>query len=84
MNQINKWLINLLQGLINLLKGKDQESTPKTPVEVKTPTKKSTEVKDTNSAINLLIIRDTFTKDSTIGKLFLMVNCFVKRLSFLI
>jgi hypothetical protein len=47
-NQINKWLINLLQGLINLLKGKDQESTPKTPVEVKTPTKKSTEVKGIN------------------------------------
>jgi hypothetical protein len=48
MNQINKWLINLLQGLINLLKGKDQECTLKTPVEVKTPTKKSTEVKGIN------------------------------------
>jgi hypothetical protein len=80
MNQINKWLINLLQGLINLLKGKDQESILKTPVEVKTPTKKSTEVKDTNFAINLLIIRDTFTKDSTIGKLFLNGELFCETL----
>ena len=83
MNQINKWLINLLQGLINLLKRKDQESTLKTPVEVKTPTKKSTEVKGTNPAINsinLLIIRDTFTKDSTIGKLFLNGELFCETL----
>jgi hypothetical protein len=60
----------LVTRAYKLLKGKDQESILKTPVEVKTPTKKSTEVKDTNFAINLLIIRDTFTKDSTIGKLF--------------
>jgi hypothetical protein len=48
MNQINKWLINLLQGLINLLKRKDQESILKTPVEVRMLIKKFTEVKDIN------------------------------------
>jgi hypothetical protein len=56
MKQKNKWLINLLQGLINLLKGKDQESTLKTPVEVKTPTKKSTEVKGTNLLLTCLLL----------------------------
>ena len=41
--------------------------TPKTQVKDRTATKKPTEAK----GVNLLIIRDTFTEKSTIGKLFI-------------
>ena len=41
--------------------------TPKTQVKDRTALKKPTEVK----GVNLLLIRDTFTKESTIGKLFI-------------
>jgi len=41
--------------------------TPKTQVKDRTALKKHTEDK----GVNLLIIRDTFTKESTIGKLFI-------------
>ena len=57
----------MLQALIRALKRKEREYTPKTQVKDRTLTNKPTEVK----GVNLLIIRDTFTKQSTIGKLFI-------------
>ena len=60
MKKINKWLVKLLHELINLLERKEKEGTvskTKTPIEDK--------------AVNLLIIRDTLTEESTIGQLFL-------------
>ena len=64
---LNRWLVKLLQAIIRVLERNVKESTPKTQVKDRTPTKKSTEVK----GVNLLIIRDTFTEKSTIGKLFI-------------
>jgi len=63
----NKWLKKLLQILINLLGRKEKESTPKTLLKDKMLTNKNIEVK----GVNLLILRDTFTDESTIGELFL-------------
>tara|TARA_R110002012_G_scaffold268060_1_gene451969 strand:+ start:801 stop:1340 length:540 start_codon:yes stop_codon:yes gene_type:complete len=63
----NKWLIKLLQALINLLRRKEKESTPKTLLKDKMVTKKHTEDK----GVNLLILRDYFTDESTLGELFL-------------
>ena len=65
--KINKWLVKLLQALIRVLERSEKEYTPKTQVKDKTLIKKSIEDKD----VNLLIIRDTFTDKSTIGKLFI-------------
>ena len=65
MEKINKWLVKLLQALIRVLERSEREYTPKTQVKVKTALKKPTEDK----GVNLLLIRDTFTKKSTIGKL---------------
>ena len=67
LKELNKWLIRLLQGLISLLERNEKEYTPKTPLKVKMPTSKPTEVK----GVNLLLIRDTFSENSTIGELFL-------------
>ena len=66
MKKLNKWLVKLLQALINLLEEKEKEYTPKTQVEDKMPTKNIIEDK----GVNLLIIRDTFTDKSTLGKLY--------------
>ena len=66
MKTISKWLVKLLQVLLDLLEKKEKESTQKMQVEDKMPTKKSIEVK----GVNLLIIRETYTNKSTIGKLF--------------
>ena len=66
MKKINKWLIRLLQELLSHLKESVRGYTPKTHQEPKMPTKKNTEVR----GINLLILRDSFTDDSTIGELF--------------
>tara|TARA_R100000995_G_C3479668_1_gene123108 strand:- start:1465 stop:2004 length:540 start_codon:yes stop_codon:yes gene_type:complete len=63
---ISKWLVKLLQVLLDLLEKKEKESTQKMQVEDKMPTKKSIE----DRGVNLLIIRETFTDKSTIGKLF--------------
>ena len=49
------------------LKEKGRGYTPKTQVKAGEVLKKPTEVKD----VNLLIIRDTFTENSTIGELFI-------------
>ena len=67
MKNLNRWLVKLLQAVLKALKRKEREYTPKTQVKDKTALKKPTEVK----GVNLLIIRDTFTKESTIGRLFI-------------
>tara|TARA_R100000781_G_scaffold4212_1_gene5369 strand:- start:702 stop:1241 length:540 start_codon:yes stop_codon:yes gene_type:complete len=67
LKKINKWLVKLLQALINLLEKKEEECILKTQAEDKMPTTNHTEVK----GVNLLIIRDTFTENSTIGKLYI-------------
>ena len=66
MKKINKWLKSLVSLLLNLLEKSEKEHTPKTQVKDKMPSKNNTEVK----GVNLLIIRDTFTDKSTIGKLY--------------
>jgi len=63
----NKWLKKLVQIITNLLGRKEKESTPKMLPKDKMLTNKNIEVK----AVNLLILRDTFTDESTIGELFL-------------
>jgi len=67
LKRINRWLVKLLQALLRALKRSVREYTPKTQVKGKTLTKSPQEVK----GANLLLIRDTFTKESTIGKLFI-------------
>jgi len=67
LTKIKKWLKSLLLTLLELLEKKEKEYTPKTQVEDKMPTKNITEDK----GVNLLIIRDTFTDKSTIGKLYI-------------
>ena len=67
MKNLNRWLVKLLQALIRVLKRNEREYTPKTQVKDRTALKKPTEVK----GVNLLIIRDTFTKESTIGRLYI-------------
>ena len=67
MKKLNRWLVTLLQALLRALKRSEREYTPKMQVKDKTALKKPTEVK----GVNLLIIRDTFTKESTIGRLFI-------------
>ncbi len=67
MKNLNRWLVKLLQAVLRVLERNEREYTPKTQVEDRTALKKPTEVK----GVNLLIIRDTFTKESTIGRLFI-------------
>ena len=67
MKNLNRWLVKLLQALIRVLERRERGYTPKTQVKDRTAIKKPTEGK----VVNLLIIRDTFTKESTIGKLFI-------------
>ena len=67
MKNLNKWLVKLLQVVLRALKRNERVYTQKTQVKDRTAIKKPTEVK----GVNLLIIRDTFTKESTIGKLFI-------------
>ena len=67
MKNLNRWLVKLLQVVLKALKRNERVYTQKTQVKDRTAIKKPTEVK----GVNLLIIRDTFTKESTIGKLFI-------------
>jgi hypothetical protein len=67
LKKINRWLVKLLQAVLRALKRNEREYTPKTQVKDRTALKKPIEVK----GVNLLIIRDTFTEKSTIGKLFI-------------
>ena len=67
MKNLNRWLVKLLQALIRVLERSERVYTPKTQVKDRTATNTSTEVR----GVNLLLIRDTFTKESTIGKLFI-------------
>ena len=66
MKIINKWLAKLFQALLRALNVSERVHTPKTLQEVKMPTLKNTEVK----GVNLLILRDAFSDESTIGELF--------------
>jgi len=67
LKNLNRWLVKLLQALIRVLERSERVYTPKTQVKDRTLTNKPTEVK----GVNLLIIRDTFTEESTIGKLYI-------------
>jgi hypothetical protein len=67
LKKINRWLVKLLQVVLRALKRNEREYTPKTQVKDRTALKKPTEVK----GVNLLIVRDTFTEKSTIGRLFI-------------
>ena len=67
MKKINKWLIRLFQGLIRALQRSERGYTPKTPQKDRMAIKKNTEVK----GVNLLLLRDTFSDESTIGELFI-------------
>ena len=67
MKNLNRWLVKLLQVVLKALKRNERVYTQKTQVKDRTAIKKPTEVK----GVNLLLIRDTFTKESTIGKLFI-------------
>lgn len=67
MKTINKWLVKLLKWLLEAIEKNEKEYTPKMQVKVKTPIKNNTKDRD----VNLLIIRDTFTNNSTLGQLFL-------------
>jgi hypothetical protein len=67
LKKINKWLVRLLQALLRALKRNGREFTQRTRVKGGTVTKKPTEVK----GVNLLIVRDTFTDVSTVGRLFI-------------
>ncbi len=67
MKTINKWLVKLLKWLLEAIEKNEKEYIPKMQVKDKTPTKNNTKDRD----VNLLIIRDTFTHNSTLGQLFL-------------
>ena len=67
MKNLNRWLVKLLQAVLRALKRNERVYTPKTQVKDRTALKKPTEVK----GVNLLLIRDTFTKESTIGRLYI-------------
>ena len=60
MKRINKWLVRLLQGLISVLERKERVGTQS---KIKTPI--------VDKGVNLLILRDTFTSESTLGVLFI-------------
>ena len=60
MKRINKWLLRWLRACINALEKSvrvDTQSKIKTPI--------------VDKGVNLLILRDTFTDESTIGELFI-------------
>jgi len=67
LKNLNKWLVKLLQVVLKALKRNERVYTQKTQVKDRTALKKPTEDK----GVNLLIIRDTFTKESTIGRLYI-------------
>ena len=67
MKNLNRWLVKLLQALIRVLERSERVYTPKMQVKDRTAINKPTE----DRGVNLLIIRDTFTEESTIGKLYI-------------
>ena len=64
MKIINKWLLKVLQALLSVLKRKEEVYIQKTQAKA---LKQLTEGK----VVSLVLIRDTFTKESIIGKLYL-------------
>jgi len=67
LKNLNRWLVKLFQVVLRALKRNERVYTQKTQVKDRTALKKPTEDK----GVNLLIIRDTFTDKSTIGRLFI-------------
>ncbi len=67
MKRIYKWLKKLFQELISHQKRNVRVYTQKTQVKDKVALNKLTE----DRGVNLLILRDTFTDESTLGELFL-------------
>ena len=67
MKIINKWLLKVLQALLNALKRKGEVYIQKTQAKDVRALKPLTEDK----VVSLVLIRDTFTKESIIGKLYL-------------
>ena len=67
MKNLNRWLVKLFQVVLRALSRNERVYTQKTQVKDRTALKNPTEVR----GVNLLLIRDTFTKESTIGKLFI-------------
>jgi len=63
-----KWLKQKFLHYLYLIAKKGREFTLKMPQKVKMPTKKNTE--EGGGRANLLLIRDTFTDKSVIGKLY--------------
>ena len=59
MRKLNKWLLRWLQALLSVLERKERVDTQS---KIKTPI--------VDKGVNLLILRDTFTDESTIGELF--------------
>lgn len=59
MKKISKWLVKLLQSIIDVLEKNEKADTVN---KIETPI--------VDKGVNLLIIRDRFTDESTIGKLF--------------
>tara|TARA_R110002153_G_scaffold176602_7_gene329830 strand:- start:811 stop:1350 length:540 start_codon:yes stop_codon:yes gene_type:complete len=64
---INKWLLKVLQALLSVLKRKEEVYIQKTQAKDVKALKQLTEDK----VVSLVLIRDTFTKESIIGKLYL-------------
>ena len=60
MKRINKWLLRWLRALLSALERNGREDTQS---KIKTPI--------VDKGVNLLILRDTFTDESTIGELFI-------------
>jgi hypothetical protein len=64
---INKWLLKVLQALLSVLKRKEEVYIQKTQAKGVKALKQLTEGK----VVSLVLIRDTFTNESIIGKLYL-------------
>tara|TARA_R110000803_G_scaffold64303_3_gene125255 strand:+ start:2421 stop:2960 length:540 start_codon:yes stop_codon:yes gene_type:complete len=64
---INKWLLKVLQALLSVLKRKEEVYIQKTQAKAVKALKQLTGDK----VVSLVLIRDTFSKESILGKLYL-------------
>ena len=67
MKNLNKWLVKFILKVLSYLIAEIRNYNPS---EVVSPLEALKSPKD-NASINLLLIRDTFTKKSTMGELFI-------------
>lgn len=67
MKIINKWLLKVLQALLSVLKRKEEVYIQKTQAKAVKALKQLTGDK----VVSLVLIRDTFSKESILGKLYL-------------